>query len=333
MAAPSAAMHDDEGVHIAASPLGDIYYAPGRGVQVADRRLVIGGYSSVVATANEGQTPRLLWDELSFLVNARVAPTFQLFTELEFEEIAGIDGNGAATTKGEFQVERLYGEWGPSDTVNFRVGKFLTPVGRWNEIHAPPLVWTTSRPLVTMLPFDQHTTGAMLFGGLPSGSGVVRYSVYGQGTDSFEPVAQRVAAERSVGTRVEYEGWDAASVGAGYLSLRHGGEWHHLLGLDLSIQREAFEVMAEGLVDLREGHENEWGAYLQTAVPTIGPLFAVGRYEYFRAATGEQEVHLFDIGVAYRLRSYCLLKAEYLIAARRSALAEPGFKASLAVLF
>ena len=92
----------------------------------------------------------------------------------------------AGRTTATFVAERLYGDVNASDQVNLRLGKFLTPVGRWNVIHAQPLVWTTSRPLTTLLPFDAHTTGAMLFGSLlPDDTGVT-YSVYGQFVNSLD---------------------------------------------------------------------------------------------------------------------------------------------------
>src|SRR5207244_8441115 len=113
-----------------------------------------------------------------------------------FSELDVVEQDEPSAPRRTFQTERLYGDLAALDWLNLRVGKFLTPVGRWNLIHARPLVWTTSRPLVTELPFDRFTTGAMLFGSRFPGTGTLTYSLYGQFTDQFdaepEPQAELV---------------------------------------------------------------------------------------------------------------------------------------------
>ncbi|MFX6815264.1 hypothetical protein ABTH42_18965, partial [Acinetobacter baumannii] len=76
-------------------------------------------------------------------------------------------------------LERIYVDWAQADELKFRFGKFLTPVGRWNLIHAQPLVWTTSRPLTTEAAFPTNATGGMVFGTLSSIGQGLDYSVYG----------------------------------------------------------------------------------------------------------------------------------------------------------
>jgi hypothetical protein len=44
------------------------------------------------------------------------------------------------------EVERLYLDYLHSDALATRLGKHLTPIGRWNLRHADPLVWTATRP-------------------------------------------------------------------------------------------------------------------------------------------------------------------------------------------
>ncbi len=59
---------------------------------------------------------------------------------------------------------RLYLEYSASDLLRVRVGRFLTPVGQWNERHAEPLTWTPTRPLTTYRPFAKSLTGLLLAG-------------------------------------------------------------------------------------------------------------------------------------------------------------------------
>ncbi len=68
------------------------------------------------------------------------------------------------TRHNAIELERLYADVYLAPAATLRLGKFLTPIGRWNLIHADPLMWTTSRPLVTFQPFATDTTGGMLYG-------------------------------------------------------------------------------------------------------------------------------------------------------------------------
>jgi hypothetical protein len=143
------------------SPIGALTYTQGRGLHVGDTGFTLGGYSNVNLLRDEGHRAALKLDDLSFFVIWDLTPRLHLFSELELEDLVAVDDHGQGGTNNHvFIVERLHGDVNLSDQINIRLGKFLTPVGRWNVIHAQPLVWTTSRPLATLLPFDPHITGA-----------------------------------------------------------------------------------------------------------------------------------------------------------------------------
>src|SRR4029077_9862208 len=109
-------------------------------------------------------------------------------------------------------VERMYLDVEVSDAVNLRGGIFLPPVGRWNTIHAAPLVWTTSRPLSTERPFDPNLTGVMLSGSLFPTSGTLTHTVFDQFAEPLEGNPGFDPAEHSLGGRLQYDaerGWSA----------------------------------------------------------------------------------------------------------------------------
>ena len=141
-----------------------------------------------------------------------------LFSELECEDLRHRRPRARRDQQRISTAERLYGDFTLCDALNVRVGKFLTPVGRWNVIHAQPLVWTTSRPLATLLPFDPHTTGAMLLGALDVPDGALSYALYGQFPTSSNRAWSRRLARRSVGSRLDYSAWGGWSIGASYLA-------------------------------------------------------------------------------------------------------------------
>jgi hypothetical protein len=318
------------------SPVGDVRYTPGRGLQVGHTGFSLGGYANANLTRTEGGPVEIGSDDVSLFVIWDPIARLHLFSELEVEDLVHVNEHGhGGTVDSTFVAERLYGDFSVSDRVNLRVGKFLTPVGRWNVIHAQPLVWTTSRPLATELPFDAHTTGAMLFGSLLPDDTSVTYSVYGQFVNALDRLASDThPADRSAGLRLEYCPAADWAVGGSYLASRTRGEWDHLLGVDTLWQRGVFEVMGEAVVEDGTGAlRRQWGLYLQSVLHVLPRVSLVGRYEHFDQRAPGPEVNLFVSGLAIKPVPYVVLKAEYLCADHQAEASPPGFMASAAILF
>ncbi len=268
----------DAPAYTLASPIGPLAYTPGRGLRLGHTPITLGGYTNLDLVRDEGGPTELTLDDLSLFVIADPHPRLHLFSELEIEELVTLDSHGhGGTHDARYVTERLYGDLTLSDQLIVRAGKFLTPVGRWNVIHAQPLVWTTSRPLVTFMPFDKHTTGAMLFGSVFPAAGRVTYTLYGQCLNQLDPSPQPVEAHRSVGGRLEYQVANGPSVGASYLAFTSHGDWQHLGGLDTLWRRDRVEVMGEAVYS---DAPRRWGLYLQPVVRVASRLYLVGRYEH-----------------------------------------------------
>jgi hypothetical protein len=315
------------------SPLGAVTYTPGRGVRVGETGVTIGGYTGVHVVRDEGGPANFSLEELSFFLTWDPTPRFHLFSELEFEDLIYVDDHGRRRDP-RFVTERLHGDVAVADWLSVRGGKFLTPVGRWNVIHAQPLVWTTSRPLVTRVPFDPHTTGVMLFGSLFPRTGGLTYSLYGQFTDHIDPIRTPQTADRSGGARLEYSILGGWSVGGSYLAFTDADRWHHLSGADTLWQRGGLELMGEfAFEEVEEGPDAQSGLYLQAVQELRPKLYVVGRYEHFDPPRRRPEVNLVVLGVAYKPWPYVVIKGEYLVADHRSEESPPGFKTSLAILF
>jgi len=318
-----------------ASPIGPLAYTPGRGLRLGDTRVTLGGYANVDLTRDEGGPARLGLDDLAVFVIADPTPRFHLFSELEVEDLVEVDDHGrGGTPDHDFIAERLYGDANLTDELTVRVGKFLTPVGRWNVIHAQPLVWTTSRPLATLLPFDSHVTGAMLYGTFFPSAGAVTYSLYGQFVNQLDPVRQPQPADRSAGGRLEFTPGHGASVGASYFAFTDQGDWQHLGGLDTLWQHDPFELMGEFVYEGASASVgDQWGLYLQGVLRVTQRFYLVQRYEHFDQRAPQPEVNLVILGVAYKPTPPMILKAEYLIADHPAVESPPGIKFSFAILF
>jgi hypothetical protein len=316
------------------SPVGDLTYTPGRGAHLGGTGVTLGGYANVDVTRDEGGPGLLSVDDLSLFVGWAPTPRLHLLSELEIEDALEVDDHGrGGIDEAHFTAERLYADAIVSDALVLRIGKFLTPVGRWNVIHAQPLVWTTSRPLATTMPFDPHTTGAMLWGTLPAGRGTVGYTLYGQATDQLDPSSEPTTQDRAGGARFEYGTGSGWSVGASYLAFTENERWHQLGGLDGFWRRRRFELLGEFIYEeVERGAGHQWGLYVQPVVELLPKIYLVLRYEHYDQPSGPT-VDLGVGGLAWRPFPYLVLKAEYLTSHERAAESPPGFKSSVALLF
>ncbi len=317
--------------------LGRLSYDAGRGLQVGETGLRLGGFATVGAQILEEGERSGGVEELNFLVFFDPVPSLHLFTELGVGQLAEVRrGQRGVQSDPELVVERLYLDLRARDALNLRFGTFLTPVGRWNLAPREPLLWTTSEPIIVDQVFDQTATGAMLHGTAFPRGGALSYSLYGAFLDPLDPDPDAPPAEHSAGAHLEWASLGSWAVGASYFgSESRNGAWNHLGGTDLLWQpHRRVEVTGEAVFG--EGSREDgtlWGLYAQVVVETVPTLYAVGRYERFDAPGAGSAVDLFDLGLAWVPSPYLRLKTDYAIADPRNEISSPGFRISVSILF
>ena len=265
-------------------------YQPGQGFHIPDTGLTVGGY--LTGEYVEHSSPTITASNASLLFWWENDSRLKLFSEVDFENGLNRQGSFQSSTGQYLSLERLYADYAVLDSLTIRLGKFLTPIGRWNQIHADPLVWTTSRPLVTEAAFPTNATGLMLLG-----SGAVMgksydYSLYAASGDDLDPSPNVDTFRRALGARLNVNLSEALQVGASAASFEQRsdrGQSRNLVGLDFLYQSHGYEVMSEALYRLSEHTPsgNDKGFYIQAVAPLIERLFAVYRFEVFHSA-GEE---------------------------------------------
>jgi hypothetical protein len=332
---------DERPVFIQPSPIGDLEYRPGRGLKVGDSGLTVGGFAAILADRKEeGGATHFTLDDMNLFLLFDPTPYFHVFSELGFENLVELgDTQTSPEPRDGLSVDRLYGDLNLTNRLNFRFGKFFTPVGVWNEIPAEPLLWTNSRPLVTEGPFDEQVTGGMAFGSFYPADGTLTYKLFGQFLQPLDPDPRIRPAHRSAGARLEYDSRAAWSVGSSFFSSERGGRWNHVGGLDALWRFEKGEVMSEFLIGRGDPAGRRLGGfYIQGVHELVHTLSIVGRYEYFDPGSPLRVVNLFDVGLSWRPSPYVVFTVDYLIADRtagidRSEQNLPGLRFQLAVLF
>lgn len=311
-------------------------YDVDRGFRVGQSGLHVGAYSTAEFANLEDQPANLLAEGINFLVLFEPLPWARIFTESEIGDLLFWEfDSGTIESNPKFDVDRLYVELSANDRLNLRVGKFLAPIGRWNQIAADPFVWTTSEPVLVARTFDDKHEGAMVFGTAHTFSRSWKYSLFGQFGEPIDPEVDTMPADRALGGRLEltsaFEDWSAA---LSFVSSERDDQRFHLAGLDGLWRTRRTEVSAEWVVSNGSYAERvPWSFFVQGVYDLTRDLHLVTRYELYESAASDEANSGFDLGLAWNPARHLFLKADFLLAPSRADEFERGFIASLAVLF
>jgi hypothetical protein len=334
----------------AASP-GSFVYTPGEGLQLG-HGLAVRAFVTLEVLKPEGRTSIVTPDTFT-LFTVWNSLHWHFFAETDLNRIVIANDHGEITTGDDSSVElaRLYLEYTPSDLLNVRVGKFLTPIGIWNPIHEAPYLPTVSDPLAASDRFfDNFATGILVFGRTTVDSVDVDYSLYGQPTDQLlaAPDITDRKARRGAGARVELSTDTNWTLGLSALALdnKTSGQWEQVAGADARWHRQDFELWSEFVTNTPlDSGRMTWAWYAQATMPIHSGVFGVARYEHAQLAAGD--VNHGIVGLNYQPWPWLVLKTQYLFSDRESLsradahapteqAAEgdhPGFAASFSVIF
>lgn len=319
-------------------------YQWGRGFSVPQMDLNLGGYISASSKKKTSQKNTVALDDLSLFMTWTPHDRLRFFSEIELENWLSNQGN--AHISAAFKIERLYVDFLATDSFKIRLGKFLTPFGIWNTIHASPLIWTTSRPLVTDKQiFPSHVSGLKFSKQFIVNNQNLNVSFYIDDSEVLDPRKDTLNFNHAFGGRINYEIYQDFKIGASYIAFKNRAtpelSRNHLFGLDMRWKKNDYEVQMElsyRYSGSEEGQEKNF--YLQGVAPLLldHHLFAVGRYEYFNGnhqidedqVQGTAQIGL--AGLAWRPYIPLVFKAEYRFSSHNQ-VAPSGFFTSLSMLF
>jgi hypothetical protein len=328
-----------ESVELGEAPIlsrGPFEYRPGRGLRIEPAGLTIGGFTNIKAETTEEAGGEFALDNLNFFLIYDRFTRFRAVAELQLKDIFEASEDHAGTQEFAFDVRRLFGDFTIADELRVRAGTFLTPVGYWNLILAPPLTWTTEAPLIVEETFfQQTTTGAMLHGSTEVGSGQLGYSLFSQFLQPLEDDPDLDPPDYTAGGRLAYDTGPGWSVGISYQTSETDNSWTHLGGTFLQWQHRRGELLGEVYVQDGDALTSEqWGTYLQGLLQIHGPFYLVGRYEHFDPPKPGLTLNLFTLGAVFKPFPFMALKVEYRFVDRNPEEDNPeGFFSSFTTLF
>lgn len=319
------------------SSLEPLPYRLGEGLRVPGTGFGLGGYATATLDKLQHAPTRATLEDMSLFLWWEGEGRWKFFSEFDFENLLSSrpisrDGDGRYLA-----LERIYVDYALGDTANIRAGKFLTPIGRWNLIHATPLVWTSSRPLVTQESFPSNVTGLMLSGTMTE-LGETEYSLYASSGTEIRANPTLDPFNEVIGLHLTLPSLGGAKLGFSYATFEQKktlGESKDLVGLDFVWARNRYEVSAEGIYRFSNKGSawDEKGAFVQMVVPLTEKLYAIGRYESFRKSLSPFSTKLWITGVNYRITPAIALKAEWISSRNNSLGAPEGFMSSISILF
>lgn len=327
-------------------------YSLGQGLYFPAQGLRLGGYANLQYYDVANEPPTLNTRDISLFVTKDLGSRAQLFTELDAGDAVQLGGSRANRKHGELDIERLYVDYRANPWLNLRLGKFLTPVGQWNQVHADPLTWTVSRPLATSSAFARHAAGAMAFGTVTTHGHDLDYWLFADDSRDFDVGPDQDRAYAASGTdlpnrnnfRHAFGGrvlWhargDRFTLGMSMLGYRLDAprQSYRLVGLDFGWTGRYFSLDGEGIY--REGgsagQPAETGGFVEAEVPLVQRLYLVGRLERYRTSAPAQTVTLRTLALNFRPVPGLVFKLEHRDGNRSTELAPAGWLASFAVLF
>lgn len=313
-------------------------YRLGGGYPVGETGLRLGGYASADINAPHAASWHTEISDLSLFLTWDNNSRLRFFSELEAGDLLSAGEHQApGIQNARFDFERFYIDGIVNNHLTVRLGKFLTPIGHWNLIHAAPLVWTSSRPVATENLFSTHASGLMLHGSVPVAERQLEYSVYGDLTENIDPHRSKNPFENALGAHLRYFLSDTLQIGASFANFVLSSQQparYYLTGIEAFWTYRKFEFSSE-LVYRTSDHANTqsaWQGFVQNVAPLSQHWFVVGRYEFFEQPpdkTGQAGT----LGLAYRPLPPLIWKLEYRLGVNNDMLAPDGPSASFAVLF
>ncbi len=299
---------------------------------------------------------RLNLSHLSAILWWEPAPAWQLLAEIDSQDLLQLpphqmDGDDGTGSSANLSLERIYLDYRANDKINLRLGKFLTPIGRWNQEHPDPLTWTTLRPLISQSAFPTNATGLMLYGNLPLGPQGLDYQLFASPGTDWQPSPRLDPFERALGLRVATALSPELQIGAslaGFQQRNFDRQRFRLLGVDAVWRWHGAELSAEAIVRRGEGGAgslggggsssggrpaSEHGWFVQAVWPLAPRWSLVGRMEAYKRAQDAQENHSALAGIVYRSGRHWVLKAEWIGSSSPAQDLPQGLLSSLTFLF
>jgi hypothetical protein len=292
--------------------------------------------------AQRARRTRLGVSHLSAIMWWDASPVWKVLAEFDRRNAiqfpAYRDSDDGAASAPFLALERLYVDYRADDALGLRVGRFLTPIGRWNLNHADPLTWTTARPLVSRSAFPTSATGLLLSGSVALGAQGADYQVFASGRENWQSDPRSTPFDHAVGARVVLPIGNEAHLGLSVARYRRRDspeQESQLIGSDFVWRWQSVEFSGEALARRSESSADsgERGGYLQAVLPLAPRWYATARIEAYKRSQDPGVTRSGLLGLVCRLGRHWVAKAEWVQPSGSAKTLPQGLLASMTLLF
>jgi len=321
----------------------EISYQTGHGLDLGD--VNVAGYANLVGEMPQDRRTSLKLDDMSLFVTGHVNRIFNPFVELERTNQPLFYGTGPHTLADQpnMVLERIYNDTYLSDEFTLRAGKMHAPVGEWNQIHAAPLVLTTTRPLATQRGFSAYVSGASLLY-VDAADELPEIQVYWQPVEDLAVRPKTLTRRRFRDVEGAHVNWPIGltdKIGVSFQRSRTVGsdEDQLVYGANAKYSFYGFSIDAEATVSSISGgnrplyRRNEGGAYVLGSYALSEQWSVFSWYEHYVDRREKAQASDALFGVAFRPIPSVVLKVERVKNFDANWGNPTGYFASLAVMF
>ncbi len=307
-------------------------YRVGNGVKVPGLPLYAGGYVSVDYISRNDDYNRFRIDDIA-LITYGDYERFSYLGELEIKEsyVKKWGKTEQESSNKRVNIERLYFDYTYNDKLEFRIGKFNTPVGYWNLTPISVLRDSASNPYLAYILYPRYSTGIQINyeDHLNDGNA---YTVMIQNNDDLDDEYNNIFVKRHSIIGVEHMGDNISfKANAGYFRTVSDDDYYYFL-LSVLYEKELYKISAEyGARKNSSKWTVPYAFYLQGVYHIASKHDLIGRFESYKIDEGayrREEIGV--VGYTYRPIYPVAYKAEYQL---RSYTNESQFRLSFSILF
>ncbi len=303
-------------------------YKLGSGVKISDLDIYIGGYLTAEYMQRHDGYNRLKVDDIALITYGNYKRLSYL-SEFEIKDAYSKEWGKreSETSNSDIKIERLYADYAYSDNVEFRFGKFSTPVGYWNLAPVGALRDSASNPYLAYILYPKYSTGAQVSYEDHLNSGLI-YTLMIQHNNDLDDRYNNIRVKTHSTFGVERVGDDVSlKANIGYFETVSDANFYYFL-LSAQYDQPAYRLVAEYGA---RSKDVPYSLYLQGVYHLAPKHDLVGRVESYEIDDGAyRKESIGVIGYTYRPITPVTYKAEYQL---RSYTNESQLKLSFSILF
>jgi len=307
-------------------------YKLGSGVKIPHIPLYVGGYLTVDYINRDDSYNRFRIDDIALITYGNYN-RFSYLSEFEVKDsyVKEWGKRKDESTNNHLSIERLYFDYTYSDVLEFRVGKFNSPVGYWNLTPISILRDSASNPYLDYILYPRYSTGIQVkYEDHLNQSNA--YTVMIQNNDDLDDDYNNIFVKHHDLIGIEHIGENLSlKANIGHFKTTSDDDFYYFL-LAALYEKERYTISAEyGARRSTSRWTVPYAFYMQGVYHLAPKHDLISRFESYKIDEGayrHEKIGVF--GYTYRPVYPITYKAEYQL---RSYTNESQFKLSFSILF